>query len=155
MNIIDMWLYRGVNSGNATAVGIGTAPDLTIGYFIVNGFMIGTTYRTITFQSESSTEGILFFQPVVKIYFPISDKFLLNAKGFFGLVRERYILDSDTYTRIRFGGGGACTYMLLPSLGVSIGGEFKVFPNRKVSGTTIDNTSYNVINIFIGLTAYF
>ncbi|MBA7544991.1 hypothetical protein ES705_37353 [subsurface metagenome] len=154
-NIIDIWLYRGDNYENATWIGLGTTPDLTVGYFIINGLMVGTTIGVTSYKSESWTEPntSFFIQPVVKYYIPLSEKFFFNGKGFFGQYRENYAGDPDTYTRMRFGGGVAGTYMLLPSLGASFGVDFIYFANYSYGGT-VDNTSYTVIDILLGLSVY-
>jgi hypothetical protein len=155
-NIASVWLYGGANYENATWIGFGSTPDLTAGYFVINGLMVGTTFYFDWFKSESMTESDnnFFIQPIVKYYLPISDKFLVNAKVFFGWARSKSDGDPDSYTRARFGGGVAGTYMLLPELGACIGADIIIFPDRKVSGTTIANTSFNVIDIAIGLSAY-
>jgi len=62
--------------------------------------------------------------------------------------------DPDIYTQIRFGGGAAGTFMLLPNLGASIGADLIIFPDEKTSGTTVDNTSYYVIDFLLGLSMY-
>ncbi len=155
-NIIDIWLYRSDNYENATWIGLGITPDLTVGYFIINGLMVGTTIGVTSHKAESWTEPntSFFIQPVVKYYIPVSEKFFFNGKGFFGQYRENDAGDPDTYTRMRFGGGAAGTYMLLPSLGASFGADFIYFADWKYGGTTIDKTSYAVIDILLGLSVY-
>lgn len=155
-NIIDIRLERGDNYEKATLFGLGTTPDLTAGYFIINGLMVGTTIGVTSYKAESWTEPYTFFsiQPVVKYYFPVSEKFLFNGKVIFGLYREKLSGDPDTYTQMHFGGGAAGTYMLLPSLGASFGADFIYFADWKYGGTTIDDTSYYVIDILLGLSVY-
>lgn len=155
-NILDIWLYRSDNYESATWVGIGYTPDMTVGYFIINRLMVGTTLGFYSLKSESWTEPstTFFVQPVVKYYFPVSEKFLFNVKGFFGWRREKDSGDPDIYTQIRFGGGAAGTFMLLPNLGASIGADLIIFPDEKTSGTTVDNTSYYVIDFLLGLSMY-
>jgi hypothetical protein len=106
-NILDIWLYRSDNYENVNWIGIGMTPDLTFGYFMANRLMIGTTIGLTTTKYESATESdnTFFIQPVLKYYFPVSEKFLFNLKGFFGWERDKYEGDPDTYTRSRFGGG--------------------------------------------------
>ena len=156
-NIIDITLFRGSDTWeDDTSIYIGDTPDLTAGYFVINGLMVGTTIWFVNYKSESMTEASTMFsvQPVVKYYFPISEKFLINLKGFFGWSRTKIANNPDTYTQIRFGAGVAGTYMLLPSLGASIGADFTVFLDEKYGGTTIDDTSYNLIQILLGLSVY-
>ena len=155
-NIAEVWLYGGANYENATWIGLGNTPAFTAGYFITNGLMVGTTFYYDWFKSESMTgsDNNFFIQPLLKYYFPISERFLVNVKVFFGWARSKYDGDPDSYTRARYGGGIAGTYMLLPGLGNYIGADIIVFPDRRESGTSIDNTSYNVIDISLGLSAY-
>lgn len=156
-HIFDIWLFSSDNYESYTEICIGATPTLTAGYFIIDGFMIGTTVYYNNYKSESMTDSDTYFsiQPEVKFYFPVSEQFLINAKGFLGMRSSTYDGDSSKYTRMRFGAGCAGTYMLLPTLGASFGADFTLYQDRKVDGTTIGSTSYKIINIFVGLTAYF
>ncbi len=107
-NIIDIWLYRSDNYENATWIGLGITPDLTVGYFIINGLMVGTTIGVTSHKAESWTEPntSFFIQPVVKYYIPVSEKFFFNGKGFFGQYRENDAGDPDTYIHVCVLGAG-------------------------------------------------
>jgi len=155
-SIVDIWLYSWEIYEDATWIGLGTTPNLTVGYFVANGFMVGTTIGFTRYKSESWTDPNNYFsvQPIVKYYFPFSEKFLLNGKVFFGWSRDKTSGDPDAYTRINFGGGVAGTYMLLPSLGASIGVDFIAFLDQKYGGETIDDSNVNIFYIILGLSVY-
>ncbi len=109
------------------------------------------------YKSESMTDSDIYFyiQPEIKFYFPASEQFLINVKGFLGYSSDTYDGDTSKYTRMRYGAGGAGTYMLLANLGASFGADITFYSDRKVDGTTVDSTSYKKIDLYVGLTVYF
>ena len=155
-NIASIWLYGGSNYEKATEIIIGHTPPITVGYFVIDGLRIGLTTDLDFYKSESMTEyeSTIDIEPNVKYYFPLSEDLIGNIKVLFGWVRSTYDGDPEKYTRTRFGFGGAVTYMFLPNIGAYVGLDYVILPDRKISGTTIDNTSFNVTDIGIGFTLY-
>jgi hypothetical protein len=157
-NILDVKLtnYSDPTVDNDTVIEIGETPELTGGYFVINRLMVGTTIWFYNYKDASMDEpfNIFLIQPVVKYYFPISEEFLINVKVFFGWWREKYPLVDDPYTKMLIGGGAAATYMLFPRVGASIGVDFTQNTKYKQAGTKIDDTSFYVITIALGLSAY-
>ncbi len=156
-NIANLWLQKGDNYDEATDISIGSTPVLTFGYFVSDGIMLGASIYYESYKSESMTDPDTDFllQPQLKYYIPVSSQTLANLRILAGYSSSTYDGDSETYTRTRFGLGGGLTYLLLPGLGAVIHADYIYFPNRAVSGTTIDNSSYNIIEIGVGLSAYF
>lgn len=156
-NVAELSFYRGDNITKGYEYGIGLTPDLTVGYFVIDRLMLGLSFGLFGDKDETMDEADidLNIMPLVKYYYPISDKFLINAKGFIGWNRYKDSTDPDNpYTRARFGGGIAGTYMLLPQLGGSIGADFTYYSNYKYGGTKVDDTSWYLLGFLLGLTVY-
>jgi hypothetical protein len=156
-NVAELNIYRGDNIITGTMYGIGLTPDLTVGYFIIDRLSLGLTFGFWGDKDETMNEADteLNFSPFVKYYYPLSDKFLVNAKGFFGVYRFKDSTDPDNpFVRARFGFGIAGTYMLLPKLGGSIGVDFTYYSNYKVGGNKVDDTSFYIFDLLLGLTVY-
>ena len=156
-NVAELSFYRGDNILNGYWFTVGWPPGVTFGYFVIDRLMLGATLTVFSDKYETMTEADteLDVMPIVKYYYPISEKFLINAKGYFGLYRYKDSSDPDNpFTRVRFGGGGAGTYMLIPQLGASIGMDFTYYSDYKVGGTKADDTSYVILGIILGLVVY-
>jgi hypothetical protein len=156
-NIAQLSLYLSDNYDQANVFGMGLTPNLTIGYFIVDRFMLGVSFGYFRYKDESMVEAYneLDIMPQFKYYFPVSDKFLINIKGFVGLYRERELEYHDTYwKRTRIGGGLAFTYLFIPQLGCNLGADFVYFSNWEFEGMEAEDSSDWGPRFYLGLQVY-
>jgi hypothetical protein len=156
-NIAVFTFYVGYNYEQASVFGLGLTPNLTIGYFVIDRLMMGASLGYYRYKSESMDEAYTEFDimPLVKYYFPVSEKFLINLKVFFGVYREKDMDFPDNYwSYLSFGGGVAATYMIIPQLGCNIGLDSRYFSNWRYDGEPLDETSDLGFQFVLGLNVY-
>jgi hypothetical protein len=149
--------YVGNNYEQRSVFGLGLTPNLTIGYFFIDRLMIGASCGYYRYKSESMDEAYIDFdiEPLFKYYFPVSAKFLINIKGFFGIYREKDMDYPDyNWTQPRFGGGVAATYLIIPQLGCNIGIDSAYFSNWRYDGETLEESSDLAFRFVLGLNVY-
>lgn len=153
---ITLWRGELFEGSEERDISIGTgAVALNAGYFVINGLSVGGSVSYFNSKIEGVTDpGVLLtISPVVKYYFPISDKFLVNAKALFEYNSMKLFVP-EAFTYFAVGGGGAATYLLNDNLGIYGGFDFVHGFNQKFDGTEIDNSSRNIIDIGVGLTIF-
>ena len=156
-NIAEYSLYWGINYDQASVFGIGLTPNLTMGYFLFDRLMLGASFGFYRYKDESMTEAYNDFMimPLFKYYFPVSEKVLINIKGFFGFYREKDMEYPDNYwTQQLIGGGLAATYLFIPQLGCNLGADFLYFTNWKYEGVEIEDTDTYSLKFVFGLNVY-
>ena len=156
-NIAVFTYYVGYNYEQESVFGLGLTPNLTIGYFAIDRLMLGASLGYYRYKSESMVEAYTDFDimPLVKYYFPVSEKFLINVKVFFGLYSEKDMTYPDNrWKRPRFGGGVAATYMIIPQLGCNIGVDSFYLSNWRYDGVTSEETNNLGFQLVLGLNVY-
>jgi hypothetical protein len=156
-NVAQLSLYLSDNYDQASVLGIGLTPNVTVGYFFIDGLMLGASFGYFSYKDESMNEAYTDFDimPLFKYYFPVSDKFLFNIKGFMGIYREKDVDYPDNFWSLtRFGGGLAANYMIVPQLGCNLGVDFTYFSNWKYEGEEAEETSDWGVMFVLGLGVY-
>ena len=155
-NIAQYSFYFSGNNDDPRIFGFGLTPNLTIGYFLVNRLMFGVSFGLYNYKDDSMSESYteFYIMPLVKYYFPLSDRFLLNLKVFFGYYRETDVGTDNFWMQFRVGGGLAVTYLIIPQLGINLGGDFANLSHWRYGGTEQEGTSDWGPQFYLGLNVY-
>ena len=129
---------------------------VNFGYFLMDSLSLGGSLGFNSNKVEDADEAStnFFIAPVVKYYFPVNEKFLVNAKALFGFSSVKLAGFDDATSQLFFGGGAAGTYLLTPNLGGFIGVDFTYGLDSRSGGDKIDDTNSTQLDIGLGLTVY-
>jgi hypothetical protein len=126
------------------------------GYFIIDRLSIGASIFFYRDKEKDAAEAETRFSvgPVVKYYYPLAQKILVNGMGKVSYESTKSTLETDPLNQLAITVGGAATYLLKPYLGAYAGVNFTLALQGRRGGSSASDTGYNVIDAGIGLTFF-
>jgi len=120
-------------------------PNWSLGFFVIDNFSIGGSFSYINTGDDDNTTDAYVIDPIVKFYVPITQDFLLNAKGTF------HIVDFNDAIQFGFGVGGALTYMINDNVGAFAGIDYNLY----FENNDDNKPSYSQVDIGLGVSVFF
>jgi len=126
------------------------------GYFIIDRLSVGASIFFYRDKEKDAAEAETRFSvgPVVKYYYPLAQKILVNGAGKVSYESRKVPPATDPLNQLAITVGVAATYLLKPYLGAYAGINFILALQGRQGGSSVSDTGYNVIDVGIGLTFF-